>query len=193
MKHFEIQDLWIQQLVRNKILIIRKASAHENPSDILTKHVGREWLDRVCKMCNVCSTLFIPPTTPHHSGPKHGGRARAPLKPTHHGSATPSPTVTPRPPRAPHHNLPTQHRRPRLTRSARRTRPPPARPRPTCARRAPCRTSPSPAAPCTAHSQGRWRNSEVAGNSNTPLPKCRAGAAPAATATIHGAGQLRRH
>ena len=53
MKHLEIQDLWIQQLVRNKILIVKKVSTHENPSDILTKHVGREWLDRVCRMCNM--------------------------------------------------------------------------------------------------------------------------------------------
>lgn len=53
MKHLEIQDLWIQQLVRNKVLIIKKVSTHENPSDILTKHVGREWLDRVCQMCNM--------------------------------------------------------------------------------------------------------------------------------------------
>ena len=28
-------------------------STHENPSDILTKHVGREWLDKVCKMCHM--------------------------------------------------------------------------------------------------------------------------------------------
>ena len=28
-------------------------STHENPSDILTKHVGRDWLDKVCKMCNM--------------------------------------------------------------------------------------------------------------------------------------------
>ena len=53
MKHLEIQDLRIQQLARNKILIIKKVSTRENPSDILTKHVGREWLDRVCKMCTM--------------------------------------------------------------------------------------------------------------------------------------------
>ena len=53
MKHLEIQDLWIQQLVRSKILTIKKVSTHENPSDILTKHVGRDWLDKVCKMCNM--------------------------------------------------------------------------------------------------------------------------------------------
>jgi hypothetical protein len=53
MKHLEIQDLWIQQLVRNKILTIKKVSTHENPSDILTKHVGRDWLDKVCRMCNM--------------------------------------------------------------------------------------------------------------------------------------------
>ena len=53
MKHLEIQDLWIQQLVRSKILTIKKVSTHENPSDILTKHVGRDWLDKVCRMCNM--------------------------------------------------------------------------------------------------------------------------------------------
>ena len=43
-------------------------------------------------------------------------------------------------------------RRPRLTRSARRTRPPPARPRPTCARRDPCRTHPTSASPSSGAS-----------------------------------------
>ena len=53
MKHSEIQDLWIQQLVRNKFLRIKKISTHENPVDIVTKHVGRGWLDKVRKMCNI--------------------------------------------------------------------------------------------------------------------------------------------
>ena len=57
--------------------------------------------------------------------------ARGPVTSTH--------TLPPRPSPPPHAS--------RLTRSARRTRPPPARPRPTCARRGPCRTPPSPAAP----------------------------------------------
>ena len=39
--------------MRSKILTIKKVSTHENPSDILTKHVGREWLDKVCRMCNM--------------------------------------------------------------------------------------------------------------------------------------------
>jgi hypothetical protein len=55
--------------------------------------------------------------------------ARGPVTSTH--------TLPPRPSPPPHAS--------RLTRSARRTRPPPARPRPTCARRGPCRTPPSPA------------------------------------------------
>jgi len=42
-----------------------------------------------------------------------------------------------------------------FTQSARRRRPPPARPRPTCARRAPCRRPPSPAAPASGASHMR--------------------------------------
>ena len=53
MKHLEIQDLWIQQLIRNKILTISKVSTRENPADILTKNVQRHWLDTVCKMCRL--------------------------------------------------------------------------------------------------------------------------------------------
>ena len=52
-KHMEIQELWIQQLVRNKIITIKKISTHENPADIVTKHVGKAWLDKACEMCNI--------------------------------------------------------------------------------------------------------------------------------------------
>ena len=53
MKHLEIQELWIQQLVRNGVLRISKISTSENPADVVTKHVGRVWLDKVCRMCNI--------------------------------------------------------------------------------------------------------------------------------------------
>ena len=53
MKHIEIQDLWIQQLIRNKIVRVVKINTTEIPADIVTEHVGRAWLDKVCKMCNL--------------------------------------------------------------------------------------------------------------------------------------------
>ena len=53
MRHLEVQELWVQQLVRNKLVRIAKLSTSENPADILTKHVGRIWLDAVCQMLNV--------------------------------------------------------------------------------------------------------------------------------------------
>ena len=53
MKHLEIQDLWIQQLIRRKIVNVLKVSTRAKPADILTKHVGRAWLDEVCRMVNV--------------------------------------------------------------------------------------------------------------------------------------------
>lgn len=49
MKHLELQDLWIQQLIRNGILTIKKVSTRENWSDILTKYVSKDWLDKVMK------------------------------------------------------------------------------------------------------------------------------------------------
>lgn len=53
MKHLELQDLWIQQLVKSKLITIRKVSTRENPADILTKNVPRHWLDKVCEMRNL--------------------------------------------------------------------------------------------------------------------------------------------
>ena len=53
MKHLEVQALWVQQLVRNKLVRVVKVSTSENPADILTKYVGRVWMDQVCQMLNV--------------------------------------------------------------------------------------------------------------------------------------------
>ena len=53
MKHIEIQNLWVQQLVRNGLVRLVKVSTHENPADILTKHVNRSWLDYVLMMCHI--------------------------------------------------------------------------------------------------------------------------------------------
>ena len=53
MKHLEVQELWLQQLARQGIITIHKISTSGNPADILTKHVGRVWLDKVCKMVHV--------------------------------------------------------------------------------------------------------------------------------------------
>ena len=51
MKHIELQDLWIQQLIRNKLITLHKVSTRENPAYILTKVVSRQWLDSVSTMC----------------------------------------------------------------------------------------------------------------------------------------------
>jgi hypothetical protein len=98
-------------------------------------------LKKVCKVCKVCQYPIYPPPTGYTHGHTASGPVRVVCAPRceARGPVTSTHTLPPRPSPPPHAS--------RLTRSARRTRPPPARPRPTCARRGPCRTPPSPAAP----------------------------------------------
>ena len=42
MRHLEAADLWIQQLVKNKRIEIKKINGKSNPADLYTKFLSRE-------------------------------------------------------------------------------------------------------------------------------------------------------
>ena len=53
MKHFQFQELGVQQLVRNKILRIVKISTRDNLADIQTKQITQAWLMEACRQSNI--------------------------------------------------------------------------------------------------------------------------------------------
>ena len=42
MRHLEVHDLWIQDVIKNKQASIHKVNGQENPADLFTKHLPRE-------------------------------------------------------------------------------------------------------------------------------------------------------
>ena len=40
MRHLEIRDLWLQQEVLNKKVVVSKVAGEENPADLMTKILG---------------------------------------------------------------------------------------------------------------------------------------------------------
>ena len=46
-KHMEVQTLWVQQLVNQKIVSMFKIDTVSNPADVVTKHVPRGVMDRL--------------------------------------------------------------------------------------------------------------------------------------------------
>ena len=40
MRHLEIRDLWLQQEVLNKRVVVRKVAGEENPAELMTKIFG---------------------------------------------------------------------------------------------------------------------------------------------------------
>jgi len=47
-KHIELSQLWVQEKMVRREIDIRKVGTHENLADALTKHVGREIVERHC-------------------------------------------------------------------------------------------------------------------------------------------------
>ena len=45
-KHVELRQLFIQQLVKSKIITMHKVKSEDNPADILTKFVGHDTLNK---------------------------------------------------------------------------------------------------------------------------------------------------
>ena len=45
-RHLDVTDLWIQEKVRSKSIIIQKIPSEHNPADILTKYVDRGMLQK---------------------------------------------------------------------------------------------------------------------------------------------------
>ena len=42
MRHLQVHLLWVQEHVRNKTFALLKVPGKENPSDLLTKHLGQD-------------------------------------------------------------------------------------------------------------------------------------------------------
>ena len=40
MRHLEIRDMWLQQEVLNKRVVVSKVAGEENPADLMTKILG---------------------------------------------------------------------------------------------------------------------------------------------------------
>ena len=51
-KHIELSQLWVQDKVARGDMIIHKVGTHDNLADAMTKHVGREMLERHIKGVN---------------------------------------------------------------------------------------------------------------------------------------------
>ena len=48
LRHLDAHTLWVQQAVRSKRLMMKKASGEENPSDLVTKHsLSQEQLSKL--------------------------------------------------------------------------------------------------------------------------------------------------
>ena len=48
-RHIETNQLWLQDKVKDKIISIKKIGTLENPSDLLTKHLSRDVIDKHLK------------------------------------------------------------------------------------------------------------------------------------------------
>ena len=52
-KHLEIQNLWVQQVVQNGLITMKKIRSDVNCADVLTKHVPRGVLDKIMGMIHM--------------------------------------------------------------------------------------------------------------------------------------------
>ena len=52
-RHLEVPHLWLQQLIRNGIVDLRKILTTKYLADILSKHVGGYWLSEACRLMGV--------------------------------------------------------------------------------------------------------------------------------------------
>ncbi len=52
-RHIEVGDLWIQDKVSKGVMKIRKVKGTENPSDALTKSVGKDEMFVHCEFASV--------------------------------------------------------------------------------------------------------------------------------------------
>ena len=46
MKHLDVENLWLQEVVKNKDVELNKIAGDGNSADMLTKHLTRSALDR---------------------------------------------------------------------------------------------------------------------------------------------------
>ena len=59
MRHLAVAELWLQDAVRTGRVKIRKVSGKENTADMLTKHIGREDIEKYMKELNCNAVEYI--------------------------------------------------------------------------------------------------------------------------------------
>ena len=57
MRHLEIRDLWLQQDVLNKKVVLSKVAGDENPADLMTKILGLA--DTKSRLSNMNIRIFV--------------------------------------------------------------------------------------------------------------------------------------
>ena len=53
LRHLDVEDLWVQEQVRNKKVHLHKVLGLENPADIFTKYVDYPILQKAMKFMNL--------------------------------------------------------------------------------------------------------------------------------------------
>ena len=53
MRHLEIRDLWLQQEVLNKRVVVSKVAGEENPADLMTKYLSFSEITDRCREMNI--------------------------------------------------------------------------------------------------------------------------------------------
>ena len=53
LRHIEVNELWLQEKVRDKLIVVNKIPGTENLGDALTKHLDRAGIDKHCQLVNL--------------------------------------------------------------------------------------------------------------------------------------------
>ena len=63
-RHVEVGELWIQDAVKSKVLIVNKIEGEYNPADILTKHVDAGKIQQHCHSTGLMPEWGRPESAP---------------------------------------------------------------------------------------------------------------------------------
>ena len=53
LRHLDVEDLWVQEQVRNKKVVLHKVLGTDNPADIFTKYVEHSILSKALNFMNL--------------------------------------------------------------------------------------------------------------------------------------------
>ena len=63
-RHLDCTDLWVQDKIRSKQIVLQKVLGAENPADIMTKYVDRKTLDMAMPKLGLYSVSGRPASAP---------------------------------------------------------------------------------------------------------------------------------